>query len=543
MKISATIHKPQSEAEWQKLSLRLNFGKPNPLLTSMLERARALGCVSLLEEGAYIDRDFSAAYAAFYAQLFKPMSKYCRRLHLFDADIEPAFQGGDPTLIADAVQALSDRYLGDIVLRPLPHAPVSSSRFSASRLLTPAQQEVTVKSRYAVHAFGAEFAIDAMPLAQQDTRTGACAQATMWMAGRHFHNRHAAPWFSMPDITEVALNPTDSGITRSLPAGSEYLTQDNMVRALRAMGRHPVTYVPDAVVNGAQAWQNVRPRDVIMRYVESGIPVIVGLQQPGTGIGHGVVAVGTERTDTRDLSAFPAQPTTGEFVTHFLVSDDQRGPYCRLPVHAADRSADYPFCLETDLKLLLVPLPGKVFLTAETAELVGRDLLKQVATQRVALASRSLGPSSGWDVDSSFYDLVLQDSAVARTYLTYGWKYKARMLRNQCAEHLRKELLALQFPKYVWVTEFGRADELNSLDPCSRQIRAHTVIDASGSRFWDSQLIVDAPGLTVFWQFNPASPSVNPAIVIEASASASPYWAKIRGQKDYAMCAIPGPAA
>jgi len=229
-------------------------------------------------------------------------------------------------------------------------------------------------------------------------------------------------------------------------------------------------------------------------------------------------------------------------VTHLLVNDDQRGSYCRMPVNAIDRTSEYPFCLETDIKFLLVPLPEKVFITAETAELVGRDLLKQVAANRVTLAARSLGPGSTWDVDASFYDLILHDVCMARTYLTYGWKYKARMLRNQCAEHLRKELLSTQFPKYVWVTEFGLADELKHLDPCARQIRAHTVVDASGSRFWESTLIVDAPGLTVFWQFDPANFSVTPAAVIEAAPVASPYWTKIRGQADYSTCAVPAAA-
>ena len=536
MKSILSVHVPTSDAEWAALT-RTFARRPNDLLSSLFERFRAIGCVSILQETAYIDRDFSAAFADFYATLFKPLSKFCTRLHFFAANISGAVASGDSRAIVNGLAGQVEHYLGDIVLRPLAHAPVSSSRVSATRLLDPVRQEVSIKSRFENHVLGAEFAVEAMPLAQQDTRTGACAQATMWMAGRHFHNRHSAPWFSVPDITEAALNPTDSGITRSLPAGSEYLTADNMVRALRAMGRHPVTYVPDATVNSAPAWQNVQPKEVIARYVDSGIPVILGLQQAGTTIGHAVLAVGSERTDTRDPATLPNRPTAAEALTHFLVNDDQRGVYCRLPINAASRTAEYPFCLETDIKFLLVPLPEKVFMTAETAELVARDILRTVAGHRHGLAAQGM-PNAPWNEDQPFYEAILQDRAVARTYLTYGWRYKARMLRNQSSENLRAELLNTQLPKYVWVTEFSLAEETQDLDPCKRTIRAHAVVDATGSRFWESVLIVDVPGISLTWQYDPSTPSGDQNLVINVSTGSTPYWPKVRGASDYGMCVV-----
>ncbi|MAM37989.1 MAG: hypothetical protein CL949_05700 [Erythrobacter sp.] len=283
---------------------------------------------------------------------------------------------------------------------------------------------------------------------------------------------------------------------------------------------------------------NVRPRDVISRYVDSGIPVILGLQQAGTAIGHGVVAVGTERTDNVDPATFAPSPTAAEYVTHFLVNDDQRGAYCRLPVNAADKSVDYPFCLETDIKFLLVPLPEKVFMTAEAAELVARGMLFQVAHQRKHLATSALPPGTAWDEDPTFYDLLQTNSAFARTYLTYGWKYKTRMLRNCSSQQAKAELLGMQLPKYVWVTEFSRPEETAFLDPCKRLIRAHAVVDATGSRLWDSTLFVNAPGLTTAWQYDPRSTSVTPNLIVAADLGSSPYWPKIRGMADYASCLV-----
>lgn len=51
------------------------------LLGSRLSTFRKAGRRLCLEESAYIDRDFSSAYAAFHATVYKAYTKYCRHLH------------------------------------------------------------------------------------------------------------------------------------------------------------------------------------------------------------------------------------------------------------------------------------------------------------------------------------------------------------------------------------------------------------------------------------------------------------------------------
>lgn len=540
MRADISVESPRNEAEWAAFREKINGGVPNDLLDSLILRLREAGAATVVREHSYIDRDFSAAYSAFYATLFRPFRKYCERLHFFDADLWPVASDQDVAAIQNLIEARRRNYLGSLVLRPLTYAPLSAALLSAPGLAGRPTQEVTVRSRFRTHALGVELQVSAMPLTQQDTRTGACAQASMWMAGRHFHNRHGAPWFSMPGITEIALNPIDSAITRSLPAGSEWLTQDNMVRALRAMGRHPVMYAPDDIVDGAPAWRRLSPKAIIARYVDSGVPVLLGLQQAGTRIGHGVVAVGFERAADKDVATLPAEgATTAEFLSHFLVNDDQRGAYCRLPINAADGDGSYPFCLETDIKFLLVPLPGKVFMMAETAEIISRNMMSQIANRRHRLAEMALDAGSGWDAEPSFYEALQGGALVSRTYLTYGWKYKSRMLRNDVSEQLKMELLLTQLPRFVWVTEYALPAEAAPLDPCARRIRAHVVVDATGSQFGEGPLILDAPGLSIFWQYDPDRPIPTAVPVIQARQGASPYRPKIRGRMDYASGGAP----
>lgn len=526
MRSKLVSFRPATEAEWDQFAAHLNRGQPNQLLQSLVRALHRAGAKSVVLELVYIDRDFSAAYAAFYATLFRPYPKHCARAHFFGDDVAEAVGRGEPAEVIAALQDAAPSYLGNVVVRPLQHAPVSSAHLSAAALANGPHNEIGVRSTFKFHLMGVELSVEAMPLTQQDTRTGACAQATMWMAGRHFHNRHGSPWFSLPDITSVALNPADNIITRSLPAGSDFLTPDNMVRALRSMGRHPVMFAPDPMPDGAK-WLTVDPAAIVTRYVDSGIPVILGLQKDDEAIGHAVVAVGLARTAV-PLGLKP-WATTSSYVTTFLVHDDQRGAYCELPADG-DAAGDYPFRFSRDIRFLIVPLPEKVFVTAEVAELIAVDCLNNVSRERVRLAQTVEGIGVDWNVDDDFYDRVTAGQLVSRTYLTHGWKYKARMLRNGVSDRLARELLFSEFPRYVWVTEFSLPDDCEQGDPLSRMIKAHVVVDATGSRFWDSVLLVDTPGLSIFWHYDPNAPSSPYTLAIRADTGAEKYYPKVRGQ-------------
>jgi hypothetical protein len=228
MKSSYVVTALANRRDWGAFEGELRFDDAK-LIRSLLESFRSAGGRLCVEEGTYIDRDFSSAYAAFYATLYKPYTKYCRRLHFFSASANLDDLGAEA--LAGWVRQHAKSYLGYVVLRPLRHAPVSHAIVSAKCSAEP-DAEISVRSTFKVHLLGTELEVDGIPVTEQDTRTGACAQAAIWTAGRHLHNRYSAPWFSMTDITDAALRPADSDVMRSLPAGSDHLTADSMVRAL-----------------------------------------------------------------------------------------------------------------------------------------------------------------------------------------------------------------------------------------------------------------------------------------------------------------------
>jgi hypothetical protein len=537
MKISSASLLNQSE--WDALAQLIAPGLQTNTLRNLLKRLRDMGAKSAAIEEDYLDQDFTAEFARFYAKLFKRHSKVCKRIHFFEDDVRPVLAITNPQTLSDGLEKFAEKtYLGFIVIRPISHAPVGRTIIKSPPSPTGMKSKLLVRAEHTVHFMGANFAVVGVPLVQQDSRVGACAQASIWIAGRHFHARHRGPWFSVAQITEEALKPADTTISQSLPAGSGFLQPDNMVRALRAMGREPFAYIKAGSLQGnpptvTYNWPAlVKPHEVINRYIDSGIPVILGLDSwTNQRIGHAVVAVGHTIRKLGQGVQLPLNPTRAEYCEAFLVNDDQLGSYLRMPRASGSSTGETPYTVDDQLRYLLIPLPEKVYLPAEFAERVAWDLLDNFYTPTMAIFKADKSISLGTSVEQyeRFVDFRKKNEIVARTYLTYGWKYRRRMLRNTCVATIKEAIIVHDLPKYVWVTEFGAKDDLDHLDPKDRRILAHVVTDATSSQFLTSNLLFHGPGLFKRWFHNPTKPFGDFSYTMIPIPDDTSYLPKIRG--------------
>lgn len=543
--VAIRLAKLTSDAEWGAVRALIDPKQQNAAVKNILDQLRGNNAASVIVEEEYLDQDFTAVYSAFYATVFKRHTKLCRRMHFFKEDVTTGIID-DANALASSKRLgeIGERsYLGFIVIRPVPHAPLGRVVIAAPPSTAGAVAEVLVRAQYEVHLLGATLKVLGIAMTQQDSRVGSCAQATIWMAGRHFHMRHRGPWFSTVAITDAATQLTDFYISRSLPAGSEFLTQDNMLRALRAMDREPLFYMGDIApavapaTNPTVKWNHVRPHDVILRYADSGIPVILGLLPvAGQSVGHAVLVTGETFKELPAGAALPTDPTHAEFCENFLVHDDQRGSNVPVAIRTGRGSAAFPYTIEEHLAYLIAPLPAKVFIAAEAAEKIAWDTLRRYQADWAAHKA-AVGAALGTSVAAG--DGLVQELAagrvVARTYLTYGWRYKARMLRNAIGENFKSVLFYHDLPRLVWVTEFGTFASLNHVDVRRRRIFAHNVIDATGSPHWESRSIFHAPGMSVRRfhdetnQFGDFKEAVAPV------ADDVAYFPKVRGEQDYSQ--------
>ncbi|ESQ79145.1 hypothetical protein [Asticcacaulis benevestitus] len=490
---------------WLRLSDHLKVGQKSSKITDTLIRhLRELGAVTVLAEDEYLDRDFTEAFAAYYSKLFKRHSKLCRRLHFFKCDLTETLTVDSPSEMAERLKSCQDDYLGYVVLRPIHQAPVSQVALKCPKAPAGCESHILVDATYKTHILGAEFSVSALPMTQQDQRIGACAQATIWSAGRHFYTRHRGPWISTASITEAAMRQESASASSMLPNGSEFLSMNGMVSALRANGRHPLMYVASGSI-GHFDWNGLKPLDVISRYVDSGIPVILALNF-GQAVGHAVIASGQILSTSIPQLPLSKWPSRAAFCEGVYVNDDQMGPNLRMPLRHSSSNPETYYNIEDNLYALLIPLPNKVFLPAEKAELLAWSMLSSYSSSwpsiRISNAAQ-LGTSI--QLGDTFKHDFDQNTVLARTYLTYGWKYKQRLIRNIASDIVKKRARAIELPKYIWVTEFGTVDSFGKPDPDDRRIYSHCVVDATAKNMGeDSRLFFHAPGFTSIRTHNPA---------------------------------------
>ncbi len=493
MRITYTPKALDTADAWAGLAHALGDGHPLAV-HSTIRHLRILGAKSYVIEDPYIDRDYSADYLHFYARTFRTHARHCKRAHFFTEDVSPLLHKARSTeQLHQLREFASSSYCGFCVIRPLRTAPIGRTVLRANvRGRQDMEATVTCRAEFNANLLGIDLQVTGSAYIQQDTRVGACAQVAIWAGMRHMHARHGYNWMSVADITRLAA-PTVADEATSLPAGSEFLHTERMLRAIGEAGYQPLCFRGNIAA-------------AILPYVESGIPVILGLTI-GPKVGHAVTVIGR-------VFAMQAQPTGSaiDYVPAYVVHDDQAGPYMSLPVLNAV-TAPHPFGEDTikrstssgtvELSTLhatfaVALMSPRVFSTAEVAEVSARDRLeetlsnlphirRQLTDRRMHVNSRLLD-----ELQAAHRDGHL----VLRTYLTSAAGYRRHIADGTASDQLKDVLLELHLPHFTWVTEISTIHSYNNFSAGMRRIYGHTITDATSTgRDGDGILMLHLPGL------------------------------------------------
>ncbi len=497
MKISHTVEPLDSPEDWTRLT-RLLGGSTLGVVNNTVRHLRVLHAKSYVLEDPYIDRDYSADYAQFYARTFRTHERHCKRVHFFARDASPMLRRPlSTTQLNRLAEFAQETYLGFCVVRPLATAPIGRTVLLA-RAGNGFDMEATVTCRadFDAHLFGTRMRVTGTSFLQQDTRVGACAQVAIWAGMRHMHARHGYNWVSVADITRFARPPSVTEAV-SLPNASDRLSSDAMVRAIAEAGYQPLVLPRLDIANA------------ILPYVESGIPVILGLDIGGI-VGHAVTVVG--RVFAKQQA--PTQRAI-DYVPAFIVHDDQSGPYMWLPLDK-DASTTFSFAddtikrrspgsaLELNVEshgvFAVALMSTRVFSTAARAEhnawsQINRNL-NALPNARPALAEQGIQVN-----DELMDDLQAAhraDAIVLRTYLTSAAGYRRHLAQGSASDDLKDALLDLHLPHFTWITEISTVDSYNQPSPGLRRIYGHTVMDAtSAAERTDGLLVLHLPGILI----------------------------------------------
>lgn len=427
------------------------YGSARPrVVEAVIGSALRLGAQFAIIERRYLDADYRNEHSRFYSSTFRRYPSVAHRLHFF-ADPPPEALR-DPSKPADLAGL---QYLGYVVLRPLPAAPVGRTMLAVP---TGMRDDVTVTGTDRVNVLGVDLEVTGAPFMAQDGQLSRCAHTTTWVASYLHHLAFGSPRHLPGEVANAVESA--NGFGRSLP--SPGLTVAQMAETSRAVGLPPLVYLLDQLPVGETV-----PR-VVCRYLNSGMPVIVTAGQ------HAFVLVGYGRT----------RSPTGEERLHFIRQDDERGPYQRVDHWLLDSYGVW--------QAAIVPLPPKVYLAGEEAEAVGlrklEDALAASSDPRAvelaaALARHDVSPRTS----------VLPSNAFKRSLRTRG------LPAIPTAVYQR-----MQLSRWVWVVELTDRQARDRREPC---VLAEAVIDATDHQRDPQVLAWRVPG--AIWRWDPDADTVS----------------------------------
>ena len=400
--------------------------------------ARSEPCVCFIEEHGYVDKDYQDEYAVFYSKAFRRYSSRCTRYHFLSVKVTKKD--------VSTIEHFSENYIGFIVLRPIEEQSVGRTLIKSD---TNIDEYIHCLAEYSAHIMGNCLPIIAMPFTQQDSQVGACAQASLWMAARYMSARFGDREFTPSQITALATEHLSLGRTYPADRG---LTGGQMLDALKGMGYPAESYDYHSVKHSLKDFDRylftsrtiskktrdkkiaaAKLADIAYRYIESGLPVFFLTED------HAFVGIGHTYKSLRN-SYFSIQN-----IPCFISNNDNAGPYQPVPIWNGGKGP-IPFCEVTDI---ITIMPPEVSLRGEDAEREAwatiEELLKEGNVQQEIVDRPEL--MAWWYGPNILF----------RTYLIRSVALQGDLLRQMKGKELDpvvcRELLALDYPKYLWVTE------------------------------------------------------------------------------------------
>jgi len=442
-----------------------------PQWGAVISLLKYLGAKSLLIQYGIRDPDFLEEHQAFYAKQHRPVTRKCVRIHAFSLDIPIPENTDEAAVLAflDAAKAKDGSYIGFVTVRPLRHAPVGATIISP-----PASRMPTAQDTFPVHIAGIEFNVTGTPFLQQDNAVGACAQASIWMALRTIRRRQGNVAYSPAELTVAATRYISSD--RTFP-GRTGLTVEQMLEAIRFAGHDPLHLAIREEMTDEEQIQSVLRQAV--PYVESGLPVIMGLKHANGG--HAVVAIGLQNssaqqhqevvTHTQDDGATQITYTPSSAWTSALViHNDNTGPYQKL---GSDPDGNYRLLQTVSL---IVPLPDGIYTTAGEAEVLA---IRAIVRLAAVFSGGTIGKFTLPEVP-----FALRTVLSTRHRFREWAKSDATLAPEIVARYRTHEL-----PEHMWVIEIHDKAVFNPGDPSVASRVGEIVLDASADSVHADALI------------------------------------------------------
>jgi len=209
--------------------------------------------------------------------------------------------------------------------------------------------------------------------------------------------------------------------------------------------------------------------DIAYRYIESGLPVIfMTADHALVGIGH--------KYDYLKKTKLAIQR-----IPSFFVNNDAAGPYLEMPIFSKSPKGDCSF----------LEVSGIVVVTPHEATLCGEDA-EDFAKEAVRGFLQSESPDTKGKTFKDYIIAMRRDfkqflvDLEFRTYLTSSVDFQKDLIRTMKSDDLNKkvgtELLRVDYPKFLWVTEVSSSALLKFADKHQRKCLGRVLIDSTAPK-------------------------------------------------------------
>lgn len=478
------------------------WGSDTRVFRNTIWKLNKLGCTHIVVEKKYVDRDFSEDYSAYHSTSFQDHGKRCLRLHFFKSatDNLPFGSARLEVPTAESIQGINDNYYGFMIILPLQRGRIGRT------IIRPYCSEnneyyCTVMTETRVNLDGVPLIAKGVPFIQQDGPVGVCSTTAIWMVARIMSLKYKFKRFSLSGITKAANKY--HRINREFPA-IRGLTVDQIVSGSIELGYAPLAYQRETFFGSGKTWN---PKEIIYKYIESGIPVIVILGN-SYGNAHAAVVIGhnfnteKEKFDNNVVS-------NSVFIDSFVVHDDSLGSYMLMSDRKrvspgafkyevlgefnpfTDKPNLYtPYSLD-DITNIIIPSFKKVYLEGQQVEDAIRNVLESDKSIFMKLYKSAIKNYSDKTSESILFQSARFSEALlnAKENIFYRTRFLLSNLlkedyliaKKSVPKELSNTISLLTLPRYVWLVELSYGEDTrNELGDSKRSIFGEIIIDATG---------------------------------------------------------------
>jgi hypothetical protein len=376
----------------------------------------------VLIEYPYIDKVYRDSFYNYFSSKLGKYERDSIRLSFFSKKIEYNFFRNE-----ENSSYIQENYLGFIVIRPTLPSIIGRSILSPRAFKNHNFYTCCVKVPVTVNAV--KLYIEGFPHSSQDTETITCAETTIWSIMEYFGNRYSDYQPVLPSKITKTLN--EFSFERQIP--SKGLNIQQISFALKEFGFGTRIYSRDEYVDEFEV--------LLSTYIESGIPIVIALQNVKTRIGHALLSIGHSLISDALIDNLQPQRfknnvqiyESNKIEKEFIFIDDNHPPYRSAFLSSPASNYTDPMWKGCEITHFIVPLYSKVYLEAFEARKFVFSFL-----------TRGFSP-------------IKPDSEILlRFFLTSSRSFKDKIALNKTVQDDFKELvLGMPMPKFIWIAELS----------------------------------------------------------------------------------------